>query len=367
MQSALQIYLHENSLAGQIPDTLGNISALTEFRASRNALSGTIPPALGKLEYLNHLKIDSNAIGGSIPEELGQLKRRIRTLHVQNNRLNGLLPTFLSQVEWRAVAIDLGSNPFWCPLPAWPSLNGTASCVHCPNDVYLEDDHRTCSDHGVCIDGVACRCDPAWEGEVCDLLRCTGPGDGCNHHGECFNDKAPAPCTREAVDANSNETQLVDSAEGLCQSLLDDCIAAYHDCPQKGVSIQVDSTGIVIAVAPKHNQIVFAKCECSDAWSGNDCSMPPLPPPTIQPWPDPYEAFDAALDVAAATTRRRRTLRVVSLWTEQQASNLKLSGCACAVFACAVFAWAGTPFAGWAYRLFLLLATCCGLLKATHR
>jgi hypothetical protein len=58
--------------------------------------------------------------------------------------------------------------------------------------------------------------------------------------------------------------------------------------------IQVDSTGVVIAEAAKHNQIVFAKCICTDAWSGNDCSMPPLPPPTVEPWPDPYAAFGAA-------------------------------------------------------------------------
>lgn len=214
--------------------------------------------------YLLQLKVDANQIGGAIPEQLGQLKRRIQTLHLHNNQLNGLLPTFLRQVEFRAVAIDLGSNPFWCPLPAWPSLNGTASCRHCPNDVYIEDPHRTCSDHGVCQDGVACLCDhkcararllvtqslrhPArplaqelrlvqllsprvplyqqqhtithrWEGEQCDLLRCDGPLDGCNEHGECINENVPAPCT--LADGN-----VTDAAGGLCESLLDDCIEA---------------------------------------------------------------------------------------------------------------------------------------------
>ena len=114
-------------------------------------------------------------------------------------------------------------------LPRFPP----PSCVHCPNDIFLEDDHRTCSDHGVCIDGVSCRCDEAWEGATCNLLRCTGPVDGCNDHGDCQNDLAPAPCT---VTADGN---LTDAAEGLCSNLLDDCIAAYHDCPQRGVSNQV--------------------------------------------------------------------------------------------------------------------------------
>jgi len=309
MVSALKIHLQQNTLGGQMPESLGNLTSLQEFIVSRNTLSGTIPPSLGKLGSLVTLAIDSNSIGGAIPQQLGQLKRRIRTLHLQNNRLNGLLPTFFRQPEFRAVAINLGSNPFWCPLPAWPALNGTASCVHCPNDIFLEDDHRTCSDHGVCIDGVACRCDPAWEGETCNLLRCTGPEDGCNNHGDCENDHTPAPCVL------SSGGNLTDAAEGLCTNLLDDCIVAYHDCPQKGASVQIDSTGIVIAEAPKHNQIVFAKCICRDAWSGNDCSMPPLPPPTIEPWPDPYEGLtSAAPSRCTAPWQAALALGVASAW-----------------------------------------------------
>ena len=65
------------------------------------------------------------------------------------------------------------------------------------------------------------------------------------------------------------------------------------------------SGGIVIAVEGKHNQIVYARCECTDAWGGNDCALPPLPPPTIQPWPDPYLGFDFAEDSAAAGSGQR--------------------------------------------------------------
>ena len=83
---------------------------------------------------------------------------------------------------------------------------------------------------------------------------------------------------------------------------MDDCIEAYHECPHRGVSIQVDSTDIVIAEAAKHNQIIYAKCVCADAWSGNDCTMPPLPPPTIEPWPDPYADYDAAMQADQATS-----------------------------------------------------------------
>jgi len=264
--------------------TVGNMSSLQEFRASNNKLSGTVPASLGKLQSLVYLAVDNNLIGGSIPAELGVLSQRLELLHLQNNRLNGLLPTFFRLPAFRAVAIDLAGNPFWCPLPAWPALNGTASCVHCPNDMYLEDDHRTCSDHGVCMDGVKCDCDPKWEGPTCNLLRCPGQ---CNQHGTCYNRQNPSECSLSGVNGTS-------VTQDMCNALGDDCVAAYHDCPQNGISIQVDSTGIIIAEEPKHNQIVEAYCVCADAWSGNDCTIKPLPPPTSEPWPDPYDLNSGA-------------------------------------------------------------------------
>ena len=91
----------------------------------------------------------------------------------------------------------------------------------------------------------------------------------------------------------------------LCQAIDDDCVAAYHSCPSNGVSLQIDSEGIVIAVEPRHNSILFAYCVCTDEWSGNDCTIPPPEPPTEQPWPDPYENY---VESAAPRGVRRPTL-----------------------------------------------------------
>ena len=38
-----------------------------------------------------------------------------------------------------------------------------------------------------------------------------------------------------------------------CQAIDDDCVAAYHSCPSNGVSLQIDSEGIVIAVDRSQN------------------------------------------------------------------------------------------------------------------
>ena len=86
---------------------------LEDLRLSHNSLAGNVPPTLGKLEALRSISLDHNSIGGAIPEEIGLLSKRLRSLKLQSNRLNGLLPLFFKQPEFRTVDIDLSENPFW--------------------------------------------------------------------------------------------------------------------------------------------------------------------------------------------------------------------------------------------------------------
>ena len=57
-----------------------------------------------------------NQVGGSIPAELGDLELRLKTLQLQNNRLNGLIPTFFKRQPFRTMQIDLAGSPFY-PYP----------------------------------------------------------------------------------------------------------------------------------------------------------------------------------------------------------------------------------------------------------
>ena len=98
----------------------------------------------------------------------------------------------------------------------------------------------------------------------------------------------------------------------MCQGDDSDCVAAYHDCPYKGVSSQVDSEGIVIKPGEKHNQIIKATCYCLNDWSGAGCTNPPQPPPTEEPWPDPYDNISGAR----------------SKWSGQFLATLALASCA---------------------------------------
>ena len=120
----------------------------------------------------------------------------------------------------------------------------------------------------------------------------------------------------------ATQSAATDPTTGMCTSVQDTCVAAYHDCPHNGISLQVDSEGITIPQEEKHNQILYARCQCINKWSGADCSIDPPKPPTEEPWPDPYAAAAqsgagrdaapvaaalAAALAAAAFGRRRRT------------------------------------------------------------
>ena len=64
----------------------------------------------------------------------------------------------------------------------------------------------------------------------------------------------------------------------------------------------------MIAELPRHNQIVYARCVCRDEWSGNDCTIEPPPPPTLEPWPDPYSGSSAPPRLGALMTLRSALL-----------------------------------------------------------
>ncbi|MXY97072.1 MAG: hypothetical protein F4Z29_04830 [Gemmatimonadetes bacterium] len=60
-----------NNLAGEIPEALGQLTALRELDLSHNRLSGNIPEAIGELENLSTIFVDSNkAMTGPLPPAL---------------------------------------------------------------------------------------------------------------------------------------------------------------------------------------------------------------------------------------------------------------------------------------------------------
>jgi len=109
--------IFSNTLQGELPATLGGLSALTVLRFNNTALRGEIPEQLGDLSELTMLDLASNrddllAFGGgfegSIPASLGNLQR-LEVLNLNHNLLIGGIPDeFRSLTALRV--LDLGGN-----------------------------------------------------------------------------------------------------------------------------------------------------------------------------------------------------------------------------------------------------------------
>jgi len=87
-------WTYNNRLSGSIPDGIGYISNLEDFRVAFNQLEGTLPGTVGNLDRLFRLDVSNNRLIGEIPEELGALAS-LTDVQVQFNSLIGEVPSSL--------------------------------------------------------------------------------------------------------------------------------------------------------------------------------------------------------------------------------------------------------------------------------
>ncbi|KAK6151852.1 hypothetical protein DH2020_014487 [Rehmannia glutinosa] len=80
----------EANLIGEIPDAIGNMSALEYLDLSVNQLSGSIPDGLFLLNNLTFLFLYKNSLSGFIPRRVEALK--LQVLDLSNNTLTGTIP-----------------------------------------------------------------------------------------------------------------------------------------------------------------------------------------------------------------------------------------------------------------------------------
>ncbi|CAI9301555.1 unnamed protein product [Lactuca saligna] len=86
------IDISSNRFSGEIPDTIGRLTALYMLNISHNDFTGSIPPSIGNLSQLESLDMSSNNLTGKIPSELTDLPF-LSVLNLSYNQLEGRIPT----------------------------------------------------------------------------------------------------------------------------------------------------------------------------------------------------------------------------------------------------------------------------------
>jgi Leucine-rich repeat (LRR) protein len=90
--------LHDNDLAGRLPNDIPNQASLQVLDLSSNRLSGTIPLSIQQLSSLTHLDVSSNQFRGLIPYTFSSM-RNLTYLFLSNNPLDeDPFPEFVAQL-----------------------------------------------------------------------------------------------------------------------------------------------------------------------------------------------------------------------------------------------------------------------------
>nr|GMD45782.1 probable LRR receptor-like serine/threonine-protein kinase At3g47570 [Ipomoea batatas] len=139
------MYAYRNKLTGRIPPQYGNLSSLIYFAVDENNLQGVIPNDFGKLKSLVQIILRVNNFSGMVPVSLLNLSLveidlqsnqfegslppnisatsflRLKFLGVNDNRINGHIPLWLSYAL-NIEVIELGDNNFTGEVPNFGSL-----------------------------------------------------------------------------------------------------------------------------------------------------------------------------------------------------------------------------------------------------
>ncbi|WVZ02935.1 hypothetical protein V8G54_023741 [Vigna mungo] len=135
----LAIDLQENKLTGQIPDEIGNCTALIHLNLKSNQLTGPTPSTLTQIpnlktldlarnrligdiprllygnEVLQYLDVRGNNLTGTIPDSIGNCTN-FEVLSLQGNRLTGKIPEVIGLMQ-ALVILDLSENELIGPIP----------------------------------------------------------------------------------------------------------------------------------------------------------------------------------------------------------------------------------------------------------
>ncbi|XP_049934810.1 receptor-like protein 47 [Nymphaea colorata] len=111
--------IKNNSVSGEIPASMCNITQLRLVDFSNNKFSGQIPTCFFNLSLVI-VKLQNNQLQGQIPELTDNIRHSFQALDLSENRLEGLIPKSLGHCEGLAF-INLGKNKLSGDFPSWLS------------------------------------------------------------------------------------------------------------------------------------------------------------------------------------------------------------------------------------------------------
>ncbi|XP_022744340.1 receptor-like protein 12 isoform X3 [Durio zibethinus] len=128
--------ISNNSITGEIPQLLCNLSSLSILDVSHNNLSGEIPLCLSNFsKYLLVLSVRSNNFHGPIPHSWAS-GNRLKMIDLGKNKFQGKIPRSLMECGMLQY-LDLGNNQISDAFPSWlgtlPELN---ILILCSNALY---------------------------------------------------------------------------------------------------------------------------------------------------------------------------------------------------------------------------------------
>jgi Leucine-rich repeat (LRR) protein len=112
--------LTRNRLAGQLPEELGNLTALQELRLAENQLTAGLPNSMGNLTQLTVLELHRNTLSDRLPEG-AYYWQNLQTLNLAQNKFSGELTSLL--LHWPQLRyLNLEHNKFAELLPTASTL-----------------------------------------------------------------------------------------------------------------------------------------------------------------------------------------------------------------------------------------------------
>ncbi|CAL5360634.1 unnamed protein product [Camellia sinensis] len=113
--SLQQLYLGYSGFSGELPYSIGYLTSLTSLDLSNCKFSRFIPESLGNLTQITDIYLGGNSFNGQIPFTLSNLNQLI-SLDLSGNNLHGKIPNFSGKLI-KLEFLTLGDNNFNGPFP----------------------------------------------------------------------------------------------------------------------------------------------------------------------------------------------------------------------------------------------------------